>query len=57
MAGIPGLPEGLDWFGRNTYAVNSKYGAAPPTCNPSQLGRLRQQVGTLEKTARRRLDV
>src|SRR6266404_2067281 len=45
-----GLPKG--WTGSgNTYAVNSKYGAASPTCNPSQLGRLRQQVGTLEKTA------
>jgi len=45
-----GIPKG--WTGSaGTYAVNSKYGAAPPTCNPSQLGRLRQPLGTLEKTA------
>jgi hypothetical protein len=45
-----GMPKG--WTGSDgTYAVNSKNGATPPICNPSQLGRLRQQVGTLEKTA------
>jgi hypothetical protein len=44
-----GMPNG--WTGSNgTYAVNSKSGATPPICNPSQLGRLCQQVGTLEKT-------
>ena len=35
----------------NLYVVNSKYGAPPPICNPSQLGRLTQPVGTLDKTA------
>ena len=45
-----GIPNG--WMGSsNTYAVNSKAGAMPPICNPSQLSHLRQQVGTLEKTA------
>jgi signal transduction histidine kinase len=45
-----GLPKG--WTGSDgAYAINSKNGATPPTCNPSQLGRLRQPVGTLEKTA------
>ena len=45
-----GLPKG--WTGSsNSYAVNSRKGATPPICNPSQLGLLRQQVGTLEKAA------
>ena len=45
-----GMPKG--WNGSsNNYAINGKLGATPPTCNPSQLGRLRQQAGTLEKTA------
>ena len=45
-----GMPKGWTGSGDN-YAVNSKEGATPPTCNPSRLGRLRQQVGTLDKTA------
>lgn len=45
-----GLPKG--WNGsEGTYAVNGRYGATPPTCNPSQLGRLSQSIGTLEKAA------
>jgi hypothetical protein len=45
-----GLPKG--WSGSDgAYAVNSKYGAPPPVCNPAQLGRLSQQVGTLDQTA------
>jgi len=45
-----GTPKG--WMGSGDhYAVNTKEGATPPVCNPSRLGRLRQQVGTLEKTA------
>jgi len=45
-----GLPKG--WTGTvGTYAVNVKEGATPPICNPSQLGVLRQAVGTLEETA------
>ena len=45
-----GLPNG--WTGSsNRYAVNSKLGATPPICNPSRLDRLRQRVGTLDKTA------
>jgi hypothetical protein len=45
-----GLPKG--WAGSvGTYAVNIKEGATPPICNPSQLGQLRQAVGTLDKTA------
>lgn len=44
-----GIPKG--WTGSDgEYAVNSKYGATPPICNPSRLGRLSQRVGTLEKT-------
>jgi len=45
-----GMPKG--WTGSNgTYAVNGKQGAAPPICNPSQLGRLSQRVGTLDKAS------
>ncbi|HEV2693326.1 MAG TPA: glycoside hydrolase family 99-like domain-containing protein [Verrucomicrobiae bacterium] len=45
-----GMPKG--WAGSiGTYSINTKSGATPPVCNPSQLGRLSQQVGTLEKTA------
>ena len=45
-----GVPKG--WTGSTgTYAVNAKAGATPPICNPSQLGRLSQPVGTLKKTA------
>ena len=45
-----GLPKG--WTGSSgDYAVNNKYGATPPICNPSRLGRLSQPVGTLEKMA------
>jgi hypothetical protein len=45
-----GMPNG--WTGSgDDYAVNRKSGATPPICNPSRLGRLHQQVGTLEKTA------
>ncbi len=45
-----GLPKG--WAGTgDDYTVNSKYGATPPVCNPSRVGRLSQQVGTLEKTS------
>jgi len=45
-----GLPKG--WTGSaDHYAVNSKYGATPPVCNPSRLGRLSQAVGTLDRTA------
>ena len=45
-----GLPAGWSGSG-NTYAVNAKTGATPPTCNPSQLGFLRQNVGTLAKAS------
>lgn len=41
-----GLPTGWSGSG-NTYAVNTKTGPTAPTCNPSQLGFLRQNVGTL----------
>ncbi|MCU0871359.1 MAG: glycoside hydrolase family 99-like domain-containing protein [Pirellulaceae bacterium] len=41
-----GLPAGWSGSG-NAYAVSAKTGATPPTCNPSQLGFLRQNVGTL----------
>ena len=45
-----GMPKG--WTGSGgDYAVNSKEGAQPPICNPSRLGRLRQDAGALEKTA------
>jgi len=45
-----GTPKG--WAGSNNlYAVNNKSGRTPPVCNPAQLGRLSQPVGTLEKTA------
>jgi len=45
-----GMPKG--WTGsEGTYAVNANKGATPPIGNPSQLGRLRQAVGTLDKTA------
>lgn len=45
-----GLPTGWSGSG-NTYAVHAKRGASPPTCNPSQLGFLRQNVGTLAKAS------
>ena len=45
-----GLPTGWSGSG-NAYAVNAKTGATPPTCNPSQLGFLRQNVGTLAKAS------
>jgi len=45
-----GVPKG--WTGSDgTYAVNASKGATPPICNPSQLGRLRQPVGTLDQAA------
>jgi len=45
-----GLPKG--WHGsENTYAVHASRGATPPTCNPSTLGFLRQNVGTLDRAA------
>jgi hypothetical protein len=45
-----GLPFG--WTGSaGDYAVNSNLGATPPTCNPSQLGVLRQSVGMLANTS------
>ena len=45
-----GTPKG--WTGSNNlYAVNNKSGATPPICNPSQLGRLSQPVGTLDQSA------
>ena len=45
-----GVPKG--WAGSgDRYAVNSKSGATPPTCNPSRLGQISQLVGTLEKTS------
>lgn len=45
-----GLPKG--WRGsENTYAVHAQRGATPPTCNPSTLGFLRQNVGSLEQAA------
>ena len=34
-----------------TYAVHAKRGATPPTCNPSNLGFLRQNVGVLDKAS------
>ena len=41
-----GLPKG--WLGsQGTYAVHSRRGATAPTCNVSNLGFLRQNVGTL----------
>jgi hypothetical protein len=44
-----GVPNG--WTGSsNRYVINGKSGAKPPICNPSQLGRLCQQLGTVEKT-------
>jgi hypothetical protein len=45
-----GTPNGWTGAGGN-YAVNSKSGATPPVCNPSQVGHLHQQVGTLEQAA------
>ena len=45
-----GLPNGWSGSG-DKYAVNGKYGATPPVCNPSRLGRLSQVVGTLDQTA------
>ncbi len=47
---LSGLPAG--WSGSaNSYAANSKSGPTPPTCNPSQLGFLRQNVGTIDKVS------
>ncbi len=43
-----GLPNGWSGTG-NTYALNTTNGATPPTCNPSQLGFLRQKIGIVEK--------
>ena len=37
-----------DGLGR-AYAVNTNYGPTPPTANPSQLGHLRQQIGTVDR--------
>ena len=45
-----GLPKGWQGSG-NHYAVDTKRGATPPTCNPSTLGFLRQNVGVLDKAA------
>jgi hypothetical protein len=45
-----GLPKGWQGSG-NHYAVDTKRGATPPTCNPSTLGFLRQTVGVLDKAA------
>ena len=45
-----GLPKG--WLGSGgTYALHAKRGAPPPTCNPSNLGFLRQNVGVLDKAS------
>ena len=43
-----GLPQGWSGSG-NRYALHARDGATPPTCNPAQLGLLRQQVGSLTK--------
>ena len=43
-----GLPKGWSGTG-NTYAVDAKRGATPPTCNPSTLGFFRQNAGALNK--------
>ncbi|MHB8969213.1 MAG: glycosyltransferase WbsX family protein [Pirellulaceae bacterium] len=45
-----GLPKGWSGSG-NSYALHARDGATPPTCNPSQLGFLRQSVGTLVRTS------
>jgi hypothetical protein len=45
-----GLPKGWSGSG-NSYALHTRDGATPPTCNPSQLGFLRQNVGTLVRTS------
>ncbi|MCX7826717.1 MAG: hypothetical protein N2689_14335 [Verrucomicrobiae bacterium] len=45
-----GLPKG--WLGSSgSYAVHAKRGATAPTCNPSNLGFFRQNVGVLDKAA------
>ncbi len=45
-----GLPKG--WRGSaGAYAVHAGNGATPPTCNPSTLGQLRQNLGVLEKSS------
>lgn len=45
-----GLPAG--WSGTaSVYAVSSTLGTTPPVCNPSGLGTLRQNVGTLDGNA------
>jgi len=43
-----GVPAGWAGSGR-AYAVNTNYGPTPPTANPSQLGHLRQQIGTVDR--------
>ncbi len=45
-----GVPKG--WSGAGgSYAVHAARGATPPTCNPSTLGLLRQNAGTLERAS------
>lgn len=45
-----GVPQG--WSGAGgSYAVHAARGATPPTCNPSTLGLLRQNAGTLERAS------
>jgi len=45
-----GVPKG--WCGTaGAYAVHARRGATPPTCNPSNLGFLRQEVGVLDKAS------
>ena len=45
-----GLPAG--WAGsRNTYALDVSKGASAPTCNPSELGLIRQAVGILKQAS------
>ncbi|MCX6911207.1 MAG: sulfatase-like hydrolase/transferase, partial [Verrucomicrobia bacterium] len=45
-----GLPKG--WLGSGgTYALHAKRGATPPTCNASNLGFLRQNVGVTDKAS------
>jgi hypothetical protein len=45
-----GLPTGWSGSG-NTYAVHAGRGATPPTCNPSNLGFLRQNIGELKEAS------
>lgn len=45
-----GVPKG--WRGSDSrYAVHTKRGEAPPICNVSTLGFLRQEIGTLERAS------